>query len=149
MEYTTPETIPQYSECEPLIKGLGYGIVEFAVFKRQASWQVKIVINGPNGIGIADCTRVHRAILPRLEALLSSTEIYIEVTSPGLDRLIKNAFEFQLFIGKEVRIWNTDISDWMAGKILGSDTQSLRLEVTDGEMIVPYDKIAKAKLYNS
>jgi len=74
--------------------------------------------------------------------------MYVEVTSPGLDRILKNAAEFAVFRGKQVKIWNSDISDWLQGTILSSDAESVRLGTDSGETVVPYTKIAKAKLYN-
>ena len=50
-------------------------------------------------IGVDDCSKVHHALLPRLEALLGTEDTYMEVTSPGMDRNIKNAAEFEIFVG--------------------------------------------------
>lgn len=146
MDYIAPEKVPYYVDCEPLVHGLGYLIVELMAFKRQGNWQIRVVIAGPEGVGIADCSRVHRALLPRFEALLSSRDIYMEVTSPGLDRVFKNASEFSVFTGKQVKVWNTDISDWLYGTIVSAATDSVRLLTDAGEKEIPYNKIAKAKL---
>ncbi len=146
LEFVAPDKIPYYSDCEPLVQGLGYSLVELVVFKRQATWHIKAVISGAEGVGIADCTRVHRALLPRLEAILSSQDMYVEVTSPGLDRVLKNAAEFSLFVGKQVKVWNTDISDWETGTVSASDGESVTLTTDKGEVRMPYSKIAKAKL---
>lgn len=146
VEFIAPENVPYYQDCEPLISGLGYNLVELVVFKRHSAWQIKVVITGPEGVGIADCSRVHRALLPRLEAILSSQDMYIEVTSPGLDRIIKNANEFSVFSGKAVKLWHVDLSDWITGTIVSSDSDSVTLLMDDGEKTIPYEKIAKAKL---
>jgi len=127
---------------------MGYSLVELAIFKRHTTWQVKVVITGPNGVGIADCSKVHRALLPRLEAILSSQDMYVEVASPGLDRILKNAAEFGVFTGKLVKVWNSDISDWMQGTVLESGTESVKLASESGEMDIPFTKIAKAKLFD-
>ena len=149
MEYIAPEKVPYFGDCEPLISGLGYSIVELNVFRKQSSWQIKLVITGPAGVGIADCSKVHKSLLPRLEAVLATEDMYVEVASPGLDRIFKNAAEFSVFNGKQVKVWNTDISDWIQGKIVSSDSSSVRLETDKGEIDIPYIKIAKAKLNNA
>jgi ribosome maturation factor RimP len=130
------------------VEGFGFSLVELAVFKRQSVWNVRVVITGPEGVGIADCTHVHRALLPRLEAVLATQDMYVEVTSPGLDRIFKNASEFAVFTGKQVKVWNTDISDWVEGTIVSSDSVSVRLGTASGETDIPYIKIAKAKLFS-
>ena len=146
MDYTEPSTIPQYSECEPLVTGLGYSLVELNVFRRKSSWQVKVVITGPAGVGVDDCAKVHRALVTRLEAVLDSQDVYVEVASPGLDRIIKNAAEFALFTGKSVRIWNTDITDWIQGTVVSSDYNTVLIDTDTERLSIPYSKIAKAKL---
>lgn len=148
MDYITPEKISYYGDCEPLISGFGYSIVELNVYKRQSTWQIKVVITSPAGVGIADCSKVHKALMPRLEAVLDSQDMYVEVASPGLDRILKNAAEFTVFEGRQVKVWNSDISDWVQGIIVSSDAVSVRLRAEAGEMDIPYTKIAKAKLFS-
>lgn len=146
MDYITPEKIPHFFDCEPLISGLGYKLVELVVFRRQSTWHIKIVITSPHGVGIADCSKVHRAIFTRLEVVLESQDLNIEVASPGLDRIFKNAYEFSVFTDKQVKVWNSDISDWLQGGIVSSDAFSVRLKTETGEMTIPYSSITKAKL---
>ena len=125
---------------------------------QNGSIKVTAVITKPAGdsgaVGVNDCARVHRALLPRLEAVLDSQDIYMEVASPGMERLIKNPAEFALFVGRYVRVWDSQITDWVAGKIISSDDQSITLElVGDGVTeepaqvsTIPYQRISKAKL---
>jgi ribosome maturation factor RimP len=149
VDYIAPDKIPYYNDCEPLVKGFGFNLVELVIAKRQSSWQVKIVITSDTGVGIAECTKLHRAILPRLEALLDSQDMYVEVASPGLDRILKNAAEFALYRGKRVKVWSSEISDWISGTVLSSDEESVTLSTDEGENQIPYIKIAKAKLNNA
>ena len=96
-------------------------------------------------IGVNDCAKVHHALLPRLEALLGTEDTYMELTSPGMERNIKNAAEFAVFTGREIRVWDKTVTDWVSGVITASDEKSVTLE-KDGEKItVPFEQIAKAK----
>ena len=166
MEYTALEKIPHYNECSPLVSGLGYALVELRTTANHGQYQVRAVITHldsakTEGIGINDCAKVHRLLLPRLEALLKSQEVYMEVTSPGMERLIKNAAEFTLFTGKNLRIWDTSVSDWVPGVIISADSKTLTLELSEHETaqetaaaakrqrIIPFEQIAKAKLLHS
>lgn len=146
VEYIEPSTIKYYSECEPLVKGLGYSLVELQVFRRHNDWQVKAVITGGNGVGVDDCAKIHRALLTRLEAILDSQDIYVEVASPGLDRIVKNAAEFKLFIGKTAKFRFTDANDWIHGSIVSSDDTAVHIDTGTEKLSVPHSKIAKAKL---
>lgn len=158
MEYISLDSIPHFADCSPLVTGLGYILVDLKVVPQNGSIKVTAVITKPAGdsgaVGVNDCARVHRAPLPRLEAVLDSQDIYMEVASPGMERLIKNPAEFALFVGRYVRVWDSQITDWVAGKIISSDDQSITLElVGDGVTeepaqvsTIPYQRISKAKL---
>ena len=163
MEYISLDSIPHFADCSPLVTGLGYVLVDLKVVPQNGSIKVTAVITKPDGdsgaVGVNDCARVHRALLPRLEAVLDSQDIYMEVASPGMERLIKNPAEFALFVGRYVRVWDSQITDWVAGKIISSDDQSITLELV-GEGVteesvqlqagqvstIPYQRISKAKL---
>ncbi|MDR2097193.1 MAG: hypothetical protein LBP37_01565, partial [Spirochaetaceae bacterium] len=69
----------------------------------------------PPAVSIDDCARVHRAILPRLELAFPKLDIYIEVSSPGIERKIKDGAEFAHYIGRPVSCYRTDISGWTSG----------------------------------
>ena len=162
MEYTSLNSLPYYSDCNPLVVGLGYVLVDIRVIPQHGSIRVTAVIAKPAdasdtaAIGVNDCARVHRVLLPRLEAILNTQDIYMEVTSPGMERLVKNPAEFALFTGRYVRVWDSEITDWVAGKIVSSDTESVTLDIVHmdkpeqtevaEQRRIPYARISKAKL---
>lgn len=154
MEYTSLDSIPFYAECSPLVTGLGFVLVDLKISRHKESVSVSAVIarvqSGSAPIGIDDCAAVHRLLLPRLEVLLGNADIYMEVSSPGLERTIRNAAEFALFADCPVRIWHTVSSDWVQGIIVSSGSDFLELRPMDAEgsepRRFPLGEIAKAKL---
>lgn len=151
MEYTSLNSMPYYEQCKSLVEGLGYILVSLKVVPAKNTTKVQAVISNKDpscaeGISVNDCAKVHRLLLPRLEALLQNQDIYMEVTSPGMERHIKNAAEFALFQGRDVKLWNTEISDWVSGKIKTSDETQITLDVMEETKVIPYINIAKAKL---
>ena len=132
---------------EPVINGLGMSLVELNVFhSRGQGTQVKVVIYKKGVIGVDDCSRVHRSIMPRLELNFPGKDVYLEVSSTGIDRLIKEGREFLHYIGRSVRCYRTDISDWTEGELLAVDEEKIVLRVEDEEMALLYNIIAKARL---
>jgi ribosome maturation factor RimP len=121
-------------------------IIEASVSRHRGSVQAKLVVYKKEGVGVADCSRVHRAIEPRLSLAYPDHEIFIEVASPGIDRIIKDASEFAVFIGRGVRCYRTDISDWTAGIVTETSGNRLVLRNASGSVEIPYEAIAKAKL---
>ncbi|MCM1320789.1 MAG: ribosome maturation factor RimP [Bacteroides sp.] len=152
LEYIALDELPYYKECSPLVSGLGYALVELRLSKSKTQHNVSAVIaradpSSAEAVGVNDCAKVHRLLLPRLEALLHSQDVFMEVMSPGMERNIKNAAEFVFFTGKSVRVWSKDINDWIPGKIVSSGPRSVVLDTAEkGTLTIPYEQIAKAKL---
>ena len=153
MEYISLDSYPHYKECEGLVEELGYYLVELKFTKQGSTTHILAVITGKDStvnIGVNDCSKVHHALLPKIEELLGTDDTYMELTSPGMERNIRNAAEFKLFIGKEVCVWDKTVTDWVGGKLIAADDKSLTLEVVQTDKSVKntevsYENIAKAK----
>ncbi|MCQ2587658.1 MAG: ribosome maturation factor RimP [Treponema sp.] len=149
MEYTAYKTVKYYSECSPLVEALGYVLVELKIIPSKTITKISAVVASKNpdeNMGVNDCAKVHRVLLPRLEALLGTEDTSMELTSPGIEHNIKNAAEFTVFTGRGVRVWDKEKTDWISGTIKTADEKSVTLETEGGESItVSYENIAKAK----
>ena len=152
MDYTAYKDVKFYSNCAPLVEGMGFKLVELKIIPGKTITKISAMIASTNpeaNISVDDCAKVHRALLPRLEALLGTEETSMELTNPGIEHNIKNAAEFSVFIGRNVRIWDKTVTDWVGGKILSADDKSVTLETENGESkTVSFEDIAKAKFVN-
>ena len=152
MEYTPYSKIKYYSDCAPLVEGLGYKLVDLKIVPAKNVTKISAIITGADpvqNIGVNDCAKVHRALLTRLEALLGTEETSMELTSPGIEHNIKNAAEFSVFTGREIRVWDKTVNDWVSGVIKASDDKSVTLVQNDQEHKIDFENIAKAKFtYN-
>jgi ribosome maturation factor RimP len=149
MEYKALESIENYADCNSIVKEHGFALVDLKIVPQKTQIHVTAVITGKaeTSIGVDDCAKVHRILLDFLEKKLNSDDIYMEVTSPGMERNIKNAAEFPLFTGRIVRVWDIEKSDWVPGKIIKADPKAVTLEVSENESkCFLYEQIAKAKL---
>ncbi|MDR0487027.1 MAG: ribosome assembly cofactor RimP [Treponema sp.] len=140
------ETAHLREQLEAVLDGLGFQLIELAVSRHRGSVQIRTVIYNGSSLGVDDCSRAHRAITPRLELAFSGQDVYLEVSSPGIDRLIKDGAEFARYRGNGVRCYCTDISDWIAGILESADEEGIVLQTKEGEMRLRFDIIAKAKL---
>jgi len=148
MEYTSYKDIKYYKECAQLVEGMGFVLVELKIIPGKEVIKISAMIASKNpdeNIGVNDCAKVHRVLLTRLEALLGTEETMMELTSPGIEHNLKNAAEFALFAGREVRVWDKEATDWISGKIISADDKSVKLEVGSEEKTISYENIAKAK----
>ena len=141
-----------YQSLEPVIRGMGMSLIDMSVYRGKprggspGNVQVRVVVYREGITGVDDCSKVHRGIIPRLELAFPEKDIYLEVSSPGIDRIIKDGSEFLHYIGKVVKCYRIDISDWTAGVLRAADEKGIVLGVEDKEISLPYEIIAKAKL---
>ena len=149
MDYTAYKDIKYYKECSVLVEGLGFKLVELKIVPGKEVTKITGMIASADptvNIGVNDCAKVHRVLLPRLEALLGTENTTMELTSPGIEHNIKNAAEFGVFTGRAVRVWDKTINDWTGGIIQKADEKSVTMQKEDGGSIsVLYENIAKAK----
>lgn len=148
VEYIPLKSMAYYEDCAPVVEGLGYVLVELKVSSAGSTKKISAVIASKDSgvdIGVNDCAKVHHALLPRLEALLGTEDTYMELTSPGMDRNVKNAAEFAVFIGREIRVWDKTVTDWVDGEIVSADEKSVTMKKDGDVFTVPFENIAKAK----
>lgn len=151
MEYISLESIPHYKECAAVADSLGYTLVELQIVPQKQVTKINITIASKDpsiDIGVSDCAKAHRALQNELQKLLNkeSDDLMMEVCSPGMERNFKNAAEFKIFTGREARVWDKTVSDWVGGVIKNADDKQVTIETTDGgEKTVAFENIAKAK----
>jgi ribosome maturation factor RimP len=146
MRFTKREPDPLFDALAVVARGLGLTLIDFAVFKHKGSVQVKLTVYKEGIVGLADCSRAHYAMQPRLELAFPGADLSIEVSSPGIDRLIKDASEFVFYKGRAIKCYRTDLSDWSRGVLIDADEERLVLREKNGEIVILYKLIAKAKL---
>ena len=153
MEYTSYKSIKYYAECAALVEGVGYKLVELKIIPAKTITKISAMVCSSDvnaNMGVNDCAKVHRVLLPRLEALLGTEETSMELTSPGIEHNLKNAAEFGIFVGRNVRIWDKTVTDWVSGKIVSADEKSVTLLKDDGENFTQsFENIAKAKFISA
>lgn len=111
---------------------------------------VRVTIDSEKGVGINDCERVSR----QLEALLDIEDpvpgsYTLEVTSPGLDRPLRNLQEFRRFHGKLVRIVTNkkiDNQTFFIGRIAQVTNNTVIITIGKKEVEIPYEIINRANL---
>ena len=132
----------------PTITELGYDIWDITYSKVGADYHLEITIDSPNGINIEDCEKVHRAIDPVLdEADPIDRAYYLEVSSPGLGRQIKNAEQAQKMLGQKVeaRFFAPDAKGRKAvvGQLSAYGDKTATLAIDGEELEIELKTIAK------
>lgn len=88
------------------VSAVGFELWGVEVFSpQQKTSTIRVYIDHPHGISIEDCAQVSEQISAVLDVEDPIKHEYnLEVSSPGLDRLLFTAEQFSRFIGSEVLI---------------------------------------------
>ncbi len=90
---------------EPIADELGYIIWDVEFVREGTEWYLRITIDSDEGISIDDCEKLHRAIdAPLDEADPIEQAYHLEVSSPGIERVIKYPWHFTCFIGGDIAV---------------------------------------------
>ena len=97
------------SKVEELLKtiivNLGYDLYDVIYEKEGKDYYLRIVIDKSEGIDINDCETVNNAINDILdEADYIKEQYFLEVSSPGLERLLRKDKHFESQIGNEIKV---------------------------------------------
>jgi ribosome maturation factor RimP len=105
-------------------------------------------------VGHADCQRVSQqlSVILDVEELIPGPGYTLEVSSPGLDRALRKAEEYERFRGRMAKISTTEPVEeqkYFEGRLAGVVEGKVRLELkgkTARTVEVPLEKIRKANL---
>lgn len=89
---------------EKTVVGLGYELVDIELSPRGRT--IRVFIDQPakeNGIDVDDCVKVSNQ-LSRLLEVENVDYDRLEISSPGLDRLVKKPADFARFAGQDIQI---------------------------------------------
>jgi len=91
-----------YGLLERSVTGLGYEMVDLEVSNRGKL--LRLFIDKPEGVNIDDCVLVSNQIGNVLAVENDIDYDRLEVSSPGMDRLLKKEADFIRFIGQRIKV---------------------------------------------
>lgn len=134
---------------EQAVTGLGYELVDFETSPRGRLLRVFIDrLPGQGGVTVDDCATVSNQ-LTRVFAVENVDYDRLEVSSPGLDRPLKKAADWERFAGEDVQFkLRVPVGNQrnFAGRIVGLHEQAAVVAVDGEERSFPLDGIEKARL---
>ena len=126
---------------EPILEEFKYELVDVEYVKEGRDYYLRIYIDKEGGVNIQDCQITSRAIESVLDEKDFIKEQYIlEVSSPGLDRVLKKDREFEKFKGRlvDVKLYNAiDKQKNFTGILDKKDND--KLYITDEEASLEFD----------
>lgn len=90
---------------EPVLRRLGYELWDVDSGRGPDGVILRITIDGIGGVTVDDCARVSRELGPTLDVEdLMGGRYSLEVSSPGLERILRTEEHFRRVIGSRVRL---------------------------------------------
>jgi len=138
------------SLARPALTAMGLELVELQYRRENRGWVLRLIIDKESGITVEDCARVSTEIgnLLEVEELIGHAYT-LEVSSPGLDRPLKREADYRRFAGRKARLTIREAdggSRVVTGLIGPVEEEAVRLNTTEGELRVSFDRIVKARL---
>jgi ribosome maturation factor RimP len=134
---------------ETTVSGLGFELVDIEMSPRGRT--IRVFIDAPgkeNGVDVDDCARVSHQ-LTRLFEVENIDYDRLEISSPGLDRVVKKAEDFARFAGRDIQI---KIRIPLAGRrnfqgeLLGCKDGKVGLRLEKDDVELEFTHIEKARL---
>ena len=120
---------------------------------------LRVFIDKEPVAGIADCENVSRGLnlLLDVEDPIPGGAYNLEVSTPGLERLLKKPWHYQAAVGKKVwlrlgqnlesfGLQNSPLktAKQLTAEIIAADEQGVQFKVSEEDLKIPFDAIEKA-----
>ena len=132
---------------EPVVIGMGYELVDLQ--SSNGGRLLRLFIDKPGGIGVEDCAAVSRQ-LSRVFEVEGVDYDRLEVSSPGLDRPLRKAGDFERFAGQkaELRMRRKDEGGQrrFVGVLRGVADGQVNLELDGRIVALALEDVERAKL---
>jgi ribosome maturation factor RimP len=136
---------------EPPIEAMGYRLVRVALTSgRRPTLQVMAERLDDQPMTVDDCAQISHSVSALLDVADPIAGAYmLEISSPGIDRPLVRAEDYDRFSGFEAKIELARPIEGrkrFRGRLLGTSGATVRLATATGEAELPLDAVARAKL---
>jgi ribosome maturation factor RimP len=137
---------------EPIVADHALELVDVETHQGRPPWTLRVIVDTPEGDGrvpIEHCAEVSRESGARLDASEAIPVRYqLEVSSPGLDRVLAREKDFVAACGSELKLETRQPLAGrrrFRGRLLGFDAGVLRLAVDGTDVSIAFDDVARAR----
>mgnify|MGYP005841794161 CR=1 FL=1 len=138
----------------PILTELQLELVDIEYVKEGKNWFLRVFIDSDHGIDIEECGVVSEKLSEKIDEIDPIPHnYYLEVSSPGAERPLKKAADFQKAIGKQVYIKTYEPFDGekeFEGELTQFDgdvvTLTIMIKTRKKTIKLPYEKVASARL---
>ena len=139
---------------EPKIQEIGYELYDVEYAKEGKNYFLRIIIDKPEGIDLNDCEKVNNEITDMLdEANYIKEQYFLEVSSPGIERVIRKEKHLKQNIGQEVQVKlfrkDQNGKKEYQGKLLDYTSENITIQTSEEKINLERKNISQIKtIYN-
>ena len=135
---------------EPTVAALGFELWGVEHISQGRHSVLRVYIDSENGIGVEDCAAVSHQVSAILDVEDPITGEYtLEVSSPGMDRLLFKIEQFPGYVGEQIELrLRTPFEGRrkFKGVLKGIEGEDVVVQVDDHEYLLPYSAVDKARV---
>jgi ribosome maturation factor RimP len=133
---------------EQPLRDEGCELVDVVLFRYKSRWTLKVFIFAERGTTIGECSRISQIVGDIIEGTnLFDSGYTLEVSSPGLDRPLRQPRDFQHRVGETVTIDFVDPKrEKMRAEILSASDMEIQVKNSAGVFTVDLAEIEKATI---
>lgn len=128
-----------FEALESRIAEMGIELIDVAFVKEGSSRFLRIFIDKKGGVSLDDCTDVSHIADPIIDDELKiSSHDYLEVSSPGLERPLKNIKDFERYEGEwvEIKLYQAQEGRKIfEGELMPSTSDTVVIKTDNGEVL--------------
>lgn len=135
---------------EPILEDTSMELLDVRTLVQKGRRVLRLYIDKPGGVDLHDCTTVSREVSVRLDVHnLIKGKYTLEVSSPGLDRPLREPSDFQRHTGRTLRVTargSDGIEHQMLGELISCSGDGILLDVKGERVSLSFGDIESARI---
>ena len=135
---------------EPAVEALGFVVWGLEYLSQGRHTLLRLYIDGENGVGVDDCAAVSRQVSSILDVEDPISGDYtLEVSSPGLDRLLFQLEQYPDYAGEWIEIRLRVPFEGrrkFKGTLKGIEGEDVVVQIDEQEFLLPHSSVDRAQV---
>ncbi len=150
MAHQSKKAIEVEKILTPLLQARNMKEVDVVYQRENGSMMLRVFIDTEHGVGLEDCSAATAVIREAIDPLEEYDYDYLEVSSPGLDRIIKKKEDFLRFTGEKVRVKTTEPFEFQkkfTGRLVQYTDDTIIIEMDQNIYEIPTAIVDTVRLF--
>ncbi len=137
-------------QIKSIVQSCGCVLYDIVVLKENNKQIFRISITKEHGaVGLDECEEISHIVSPLLDTYeIFEYEYFLEVSSPGIERALKNVEHYRGALGEHVKIKLKGTQKNIQGQLFNADSNKIYIKNKEGETVsIAFEDIQKAMTY--